>query len=525
MNVEALVVCQFDACKMVYRNPVTLPCGYSLCLEHLEKFDETFNCFFCKQVHTQPRDGFFTSNTISSLIEYYFEMDPVRKEIKSSFDKLNQIIYEHQKLAPEGYIFDYIRKIINKVDLHREESIKYINEKSDEIINKLIEKEQICKSNASKFEKVNLEELKTADLLIWKDSLRKTDLKQQELDVLLSNIKEKLTFAQNETDKYKNDLLMNESIYFDKYEKNDSFGKISFYSSKSKILSKDCGKLIKILNQKTELIKSIQVDEKSKRLITASRNNKIKIWDLETGECLKTLNTDAKVLLIISNNKFISASSDRTLKIWDLNSYECLNVLPNETQILTLCLISDNKIASGCINGRISIWNLDTLTKIKTFIAHNCLVRYLLMADETKLISCSSHKDNKIKIWNLETFECIKVLRGHSNYIFNLDLTSDGYLFSCSTDKTVKSWRLETGELLKSIQFEHPVYYVKTLNEDLIAVALENGDIQIYNFNKEEIVKTILAHSFPVLCLNLLKNGDLLCESAQGEMKLFKMLE
>ena len=59
---------------------------------------------------------------------------------------------------------------------------------------------------------------------------------------------------------------------------------------------------------------------------------------------------------------------------------------------------------------------------------------------------------DKIKIWNIKTFDCIRELEGHSAVIKYLELTSDGRLFSCSYDKTVKIWRIETGELLKSIE-------------------------------------------------------------------------
>ena len=48
---------------------------------------------------------------------------------------------------------------------------------------------------------------------------------------------------------------------------------------------------------------------------------------------------------------------------------------------------------------------------------------------------------------------------------------------------TIKLWQTETGELLKSCEFKHIISCVQTLNDDLIAVALLNGQIQIYDLS------------------------------------------
>ena len=182
MNVESLVECQFDECKMIFENPITLPGGNSLRSQHLERYNDKFECIFCKHVHNIDENGFFTNSIINQLIAKYLEMDPLRREATSSFNKLNEIINEYEKLDPEGYIFDYIREIINNIDLHREELVKEINEKSDEMIKLLKEKENICKLNAVKYKKINLDEFKTVDLPVWKRLLRKTVLKQNKLN-------------------------------------------------------------------------------------------------------------------------------------------------------------------------------------------------------------------------------------------------------------------------------------------------------------------------------------------------------
>ena len=387
----------------------------------------------------------------------------------------------------------------------------------------LKEKEQDCKSNAAKITKIDLDLDKLESL---KQEIRKPDLIQDELNQLIDEINLKREETQEQIKEIKNELLLGETIEFKKIENSSLFGRLIVKTSNF-ILSDNCGQLIRCFNQHASFVKSIQVDEKSNRLISASNDKTIKICNLATGECLKTL-TDHKhwvtSILIISNNKFVSGSTDKTVKIWDLDSYECLNTLTNESRVVSLCLISDNQIACGCGDGSISIWNLDNLTRVKTFKAHEDWVSYLLSVDNTKLISCSSEKDKKIKVWNLDTFECIKELEGHTEVVSYLELTKDSKLLSCSADKTVKLWQIETGEELKSIIFDHRVYYVQSVNEDLIAVALGKGDIQIYNFKQAEKIKTFEAHSSTICCLNYLpSDGNLLSATSKGEIKLSKI--
>ena len=76
-------------------------------------------------------------------------------------------------------------------------------------------------------------------------------------------------------------------------------------------------------------VNCIQVDETSNKLISASneKNDKtIKIWSLDTGECLKKMNHHqncVRNILLISNNKFISGSIDSTIKMRLFEWYNC----------------------------------------------------------------------------------------------------------------------------------------------------------------------------------------------------------
>jgi len=75
---------------LIYENPVTLPCGNSLCKHHLdESCDDKFMCQFCKEDHLIPKNGFGISKTITELIEVNVQFNYLRSEMKQTFDSLD----------------------------------------------------------------------------------------------------------------------------------------------------------------------------------------------------------------------------------------------------------------------------------------------------------------------------------------------------------------------------------------------------------------------------------------------------
>ena len=524
MNSEGFV-CEYKDCKLILECPVTLSCGNSLCQKHLENCSDTFSCFFCDENHHKPINGFVINKSMAKIVDNYFEMDPIKSEIRKLLNTLTDAIKNYDQIEPDAYVYEYFEDIRFKIDLHREEMMKEITDRSEEMLKQLKEAEEKCKQNLDKAVKVNNEKLLNEEIPSWKIWLRNPLIKQTELHQFLYKLYGNFDQIQNQENKFKKKLLSGETIQFEKYEKNNSFGKLSF-KRVNFVLSPNYGESIRDYDQHFDSVTSIQVDEKSNKLVSTSYDTTIKIWNLETGECLKTLkphNNHYQIrILIIPNNKFISTSWDKTIKIWDLNSFKCLNTLRNVSIIYSFCLLPNNKIACTNDDGTIHIWNLDNFTKVKLPIyVRNSILSNLLVYDKNKLIICSW--GYKIIIWCLETFECIKELCGHSATIYNLELTSNGILLSSSLDATVKFWNLETGEMIKSIELYSPVYFSKVLTDELIAIGIGNGPIKIFDYKNNQYFDTITTYS-SINQIHLLSNGNLLSAWQNGKIKLYKLL-
>ncbi len=82
----------------------------------------------------------------------------------------------------------------------------------------------------------------------------------------------------------------------------------------------------------TDRVKDILPLPSSNQCVTCSRDKTIKVWDCETGSCLRTLSkhtSSANSLAMHSNGQhFASGSEDRTVIIWSSETFEVLHRIP-----------------------------------------------------------------------------------------------------------------------------------------------------------------------------------------------------
>jgi len=66
-------------------------------------------------------------------------------------------------------------------------------------------------------------------------------------------------------------------------------------------------------------------------LISGSYDKTIKIWDMNTGLCVNTLNGHSEsiwsIALTPDGTRIVSGSEDKSVKIWSLQSGSCLKTL------------------------------------------------------------------------------------------------------------------------------------------------------------------------------------------------------
>ena len=101
----------------------------------------------------------------------------------------------------------------------------------------------------------------------------------------------------------------------------------------------------------------------------------IKIWDLPSGKCLKTLKGNNSIVTSIaklSKTRIVSGSWDNFIKIWDIPTERCLITICNfSIDVSCVIKLSKSHLASGDHgsekrNGSIKIWDINTGKSLKS---------------------------------------------------------------------------------------------------------------------------------------------------------------
>ncbi len=170
--------------------------------------------------------------------------------------------------------------------------------------------------------------------------------------------------------------------------------------------------LVRTLQGHSESVLGVALTADGRRAVSASFDQTLKVWDLESGRALHTLEGHSDsvngVAVTGDGRRAVSASWDKTLKVWDLETGRALRTLEGHS----------DEVTSVAVTG-----------------------------DGRRAVSASW--DKTLKVWDLESGRALHTLEGHSDFVNGLAVTRDGRrAVSASDDKTLKVWDLETGRCI-----------------------------------------------------------------------------
>jgi WD40 repeat protein len=111
-----------------------------------------------------------------------------------------------------------------------------------------------------------------------------------------------------------------------------------------------------------------------RRLVTGSEDYTVRVWDLDTGACLRTLQGHtfyvSSVALHADRRRAVSGSLDDTVRVWDLDTGACLRTLEGHTEgVYSVALHADGRrLVTGSHDKTVRVWNLNTGACLGTWL-------------------------------------------------------------------------------------------------------------------------------------------------------------
>ncbi len=195
-------------------------------------------------------------------------------------------------------------------------------------------------------------------------------------------------------------------------------------------------------------------------LFAGLRNGDVLVFDFIEQKIIRTLKHHQAPIFDIKSvsrkNELLVASEDGTVTVWSLKTLEQVYAVKvSHDTIRSISISPDEKrVAFGCRDNTVRIYDLDDYTIIKTLHGHTMPVFAVQYApDGSYLVSGS--RDAQVKIWDSLSFELIKNIPAHlfavNHIAFHPTLP---YFATASMDKSIKIWGADNFKLYKIISRE-----------------------------------------------------------------------
>ncbi|CAI2162989.1 12799_t:CDS:2 [Funneliformis geosporum] len=233
----------------------------------------------------------------------------------------------------------------------------------------------------------------------------------------------------------------------------------------------------------SESIYCVQFDEN--KIISGSRDDTIKIWDIKTGKCVKTFHGHKQSVLCLQydDKVIVSGSSDATIIVWDLVTGEIKHTLEGHSESVLNLRFDDNLIISCSKDRTVRIWDREIGTCLRVLCGHRAAVNAVQFKDGY-VVSASG--DRTIKLWSLSSGQCLRTFDGHSRGIACIQFDGN-IIVSGSSDKTIKVFDVNTGacsstlvghtDLVRTLQFDKNKIVSGSYDETLKVWDLKTGEL------------------------------------------------
>ncbi|HEX8114450.1 MAG TPA: AAA family ATPase, partial [Kofleriaceae bacterium] len=278
-------------------------------------------------------------------------------------------------------------------------------------------------------------------------------------------------------------------------------------------------------------VRSCAVTADGTRIVSASVDRTLKIWDPAAGRVLTTLNGHSAAVracaMTADGERVVSASEDRTLKVWDPTTGHALATLQGHSAAVRACAVTADgrRTISASADGTLKVWDTadaGLLAAAHGLEGHAAAVRALAVTPDGRRI-LSASLDGTLKIWDPATGRSLATLEGHSAAVRGCAVTADGRVISASMDGTLKIWDPVTSRSLATLEGHSAAVRACAVTADgRVISASEDCTLKIWDAATARSVVTLRGHSGPVVACAMVAGGkQVVSASTDGTLKVW----
>ncbi|TVU34208.1 hypothetical protein EJB05_16039 [Eragrostis curvula] len=204
----------------------------------------------------------------------------------------------------------------------------------------------------------------------------------------------------------------------------------------------------------TRTIRAISSDRS--KVVSGADDQSVIVWDKQTSKLLEELKGhDAAVssVRMLSGERVLTASHDGTVKMWDVRTDTCVATV-GRCQSAVLCMEYDDSTGILAAAGRdvyvllnfdtvAHVWDIRSSKQMFKLQGHTKWIRSMRMTGETII---TGSDDWTARVWSLNRGTCDAVLACHAGPILCVEYSpSDKGIITGSSDGLIRFWENEGG--------------------------------------------------------------------------------
>jgi WD40 repeat protein len=297
-----------------------------------------------------------------------------------------------------------------------------------------------------------------------------------------------------------------------------------------KVWDLESGRALATLEGHTGMVLACAVTADARRVVSASADRTLKVWDLESGHALATLEGHAgwvtACAVTADGRRVVSASHDHTLQLWDLESGRALATLKRPAGMVWTCAVTadDQRVVSASHDHTLQVWDLESGRVLATLEGHTSTVlACAVTADCRRVVSAS--RDRTLKVWDLEGGRVLATLEGHTGWVTACAVTADGRrVVTASYDRTLKVWDLEHERALATLEGHTDWVRACAVTADgrRVVSASDDGTLKVWDLECEHPFAASEGHSAWVRACAVTTDGRrMVSASSDGTLKVW----
>ena len=278
----------------------------------------------------------------------------------------------------------------------------------------------------------------------------------------------------------------------------------------------------------TGVIYSVIFSPDGNLLASKSADGALNIWDLNTEQLLRTINTSRVGGIAFSSDGKILANAGGTEKVvnlWDPNTGEHLRTLEGPLDKVSRVVFSPEGdiLASGSADGWVHLWNPQTGKLLRTIRSIDAVS--VVFKDDGSILTydVKNHdfpKKPEIKVWELETRELLYTVEPDVSEVFGVTFSPDRGILASAGWSGVDLWDANTGELLRTLSKGHSIFFNVAFSPDgrILAGAKDFGSIRLWDAENGLLLNSFKAHSRDTYSLAFSPDGRTLASTGADNL-------